>query len=52
MKLKFNLIEKLTGLPAFEALVIAFAVVKAASYGIDVRGMIAREAANLVPALA
>lgn len=52
MKLKFNLIERLASMPALEALAIAFAVVKAASYGIDVRGMIAKEAAGFLPALA
>jgi hypothetical protein len=44
--------EKLAEIPVIESIAVAILLFKAAMNGIDVRGIIAREAAGFLPALA
>ncbi len=47
-----KIFEKLSVIPIISTIVVAIEVIKAISYGVDVRSMIAREAAGFLPALA
>jgi hypothetical protein len=47
-----KIFEKLSVMPIISTIAVAIEVIKAISYGIDVRGMIAKEAGAFLPALA
>jgi len=51
-ELNMTFTEKLTEIPVLESIAVAIAVIKAAMNGVNVKGMIAKEAGAFLPALA